>query len=270
MLVSALPLLEEAYRGRNRAVGAFNAETWDMVCAVVDGLESCGAPGLLAITPATLQLYGWDRLARHARAVAEAASVPVALHLDHATQVEDVQRALEHGFTSVMMDGSHLPMEENIRLTREAVERGHAASVPVEGEIGHVGRAGEPPHLAHLTAPEEAVRFAEATGVDSLAVAIGTFHGQARGPGDIDLGRLQEISLRVRVPLVLHGGSGVPREVLAQAIAWGISKVNIGTQLVRAWQQAVAERQGEKPRYVITAAQEAVARAVRERCAWLG
>lgn len=249
MLAETRELLEAARRG-GYAVPAFNVHSLDMVPAVVRAAEEAGAPVILQVAPATAAFTGWEEVATQVRAAACRARVPVALHLDHAPALEPILRALHAGFTSLMADGSMLPDEENAAFTRRAVELGHAAGVPVEGEIGHVPRQGEPgwerPEAA-LTPPDLAERFAAETGVDSLAVAVGTVHGFYRGEPHIDLERLEAIRRRVPVPLVLHGGSGLPPELLGAAVVAGVAKVNVSTELKAAWARALRRALEEAP-----------------------
>ncbi len=165
------------------------------------------------------------------------ARVPVCLHLDHGKSVEVCLKAIEAGFTSVMIDGSALPFEENVRVTKTIVEAARKKGVTVEGEIGHVGSGkaliekGGDSNL--LTDPEEAVRFAELTGVDCLAISIGTMHGDYKGEPKIDFERLQKIKKMVHVPLVLHGGSGTGDENIKQAVSLGIRKINLFTEFLK-------------------------------------
>ena len=250
--VNARVMVHDARSG-GYAVPAFDVETCDMAEAVVRAVNDARSPMILQVVPHILDLMGWGVLSRHFRDLAEHASVPVALHLDHALTVDDALKGLDYGFTSVMYDGSALPVEDNLAKTRTVVDRAHPEDVTVEGEIGHVGRDGEPEGLEHLTSVEEALSFARATEVDFLAVAIGTRHGHSPGPGGIDLGRLRELSDRVGVPLVLHGGSGVPRAMLAEAVPLGLAKVNVGTALNHAYLET-ARGPGESPADVVTRA----------------
>ena len=178
-----------------------------------------------------------------ARAAAEQMEKPVALHLDHGASYELPERCMEAGYTSVMFDGSRLPFAENFQLTRRVVELAHANGVSVEGELGHVAHKDETGRdiTNFYTRPEDALRFVEETGVDALAVAIGTAHGFYKGEVRLDFERLDRIRDVVgeRVALVLHGGSGVPDELLRQAILHGISKINFGTELKNAFTRSV-------------------------------
>jgi len=178
-----------------------------------------------------------------ANAAAEEIERPVALHLDHGGSYELAARCIEHGYTSVMIDGSKLPFGENCELTRKVVELAHNANVSVEGELGHVrhnDEIGTADNGEFFTRPDDARKFVEETGVDSLAVAVGTAHGFYKGEVKLDFERLKQIkSVTGSTSLVLHGGSGVPDELLQKAIRCGISKINFGTELKNAFTRAV-------------------------------
>lgn len=167
---------------------------------------------------------------------ASAAAVPVAVHLDHGESIETMRLAIDSGFSSVMIDGSSLPLDENIALTKSVVELAHAAGVSVEAEIGHVGGGegsfeGSDVDVDLFTQSEDAQRFVEETGVDCLAVAFGTVHGIFKGTPQLDIPRLQSIRERVGVPLVMHGGSGLSDEQFVSAIKGGITKINLFTEI---------------------------------------
>jgi len=238
-----------AARSKGYAVGAFTV--WDMesVQAVVGAAESLNLPVITQVGPWEADFAGMELLADIAKHVALRASVPVALHLDHGENFERAMRAIHCGFTSVMIDVSDLPFRENVALTREVVKCAHAAGVTAEGEIGVVGggihsaeSSGEQPAM---TEPEEAERFVKETGVDALAVAIGNAHGFYKAAPRLDFRRLTEIAERVPVPIVLHGGTGIPDEAIREAIKHGIAKINICTQFVAAFGKAFQEVQTE-------------------------
>jgi len=159
--------------------------------------------------------------------------IPVALHLDHGSSFEACAEAIAAGFTSVMFDGSSLPFEENIAITKRVVDMAHPAGVSVEGELGYVGTAENADDDSRLTDPEMARIFVKETGVDALAVSIGTVHGEYRGKPNIRLDLLSEIRAKVDVPLVLHGASGTGHDILRQCVSHGICKVNVYTDLVK-------------------------------------
>lgn len=213
---------------------------WEDARAYVRAAEAERAPVILQAGPgarAHMPLAVWGAMFR---ALAEAASVPVVAHLDHGLTVGDCRAAIAAGFSSVMIDGSALPLEENIRLTAEVVALAHAAGVSCEGEVGVVGYAGEKTSTG--TDPEEAARFAKETGVDALAVSVGNVHLQQGAGQGLDLALLRRIEAVTDVPLVIHGGSGVPVDQRAMLAAGSrIAKFNIGTELRMAFGAALRE-----------------------------
>ncbi|WP_175410503.1 class II fructose-bisphosphate aldolase [Streptomyces sp. TRM64462] len=215
-------------------VGAFNVVQLEHAEAIVTGAEAAGAPVVLQISENTARYHGTlGPVAAATLAVARAARVPVAVHLDHATCPELVQEALDLGFTSVMFDGSALPYEENVAATAAVGARCHAAGVWVEAELGEIGGKDGVHAPGARTDPDEAAAFVAATGVDALAVAVGTSHAMATRDARLDFALIGALRTAVPVPLVLHGSSGVPDPDLTRAVAHGITKVNIATQLNR-------------------------------------
>ncbi|GHU74230.1 fructose-bisphosphate aldolase [Clostridia bacterium] len=212
------------------AVCAFNVENMEMAQAVVEAAEALRSPVIIQTTSGTLKYSPPAVFAGIVHALAKASSVPIALHLDHGDSLERVRACLDAGYTSVMFDGSRLPFDENVDLTRRAVEM--AGGVPVEGEIGAVGGK-EDGHSAQaaLTDPDQAVEFARLTGVSALAVAIGTAHGVYKSEPRLDVELLDVIARRVPVPIVLHGTSGISAGQVRECIAHGIRKVNVATEL---------------------------------------
>jgi tagatose 1,6-diphosphate aldolase GatY/KbaY len=244
-LVASHPLLSAAYRSRT-AVAALNFYNAETLLAHIRAANALRASIILQTTESTINYLGLGLIIAMARAAAEQMEKPVALHLDHGASYELAERCVEAGYTSVMFDGSRLPFAENCQLTRRVVELAHANGVSVEGELGHVGHNDETAArdiTSFYTRPEDALRFVEETGVDALAVAIGTAHGFYKGEVRLDFERLDRIRDVVgeRVALVLHGGSGVPDELLRQAILHGISKINFGTELKNAFTLAAKE-----------------------------
>ncbi|MGI6116244.1 class II fructose-bisphosphate aldolase [Luoshenia tenuis] len=233
-LVNPILMLQKATE-QKKAICALNAHTCESIQAIVWAAQRLGAPVMVAASQSTLQYMGVAEFAAIAKAVAKKADVPVALHLDHCTKFPMIVECIKEGFTSVMIDGSHLPYEENLALAQKVVEVAHAAGVAVESELGRVGGAEDDLNVdereATFTVPEEAADYVRRSGVDSLAVAIGTAHGVYKGTPKLDLERLSAIRAAVSVPLVLHGASGVPDEAVRAAIARGIAKVNIATEL---------------------------------------
>lgn len=235
MLITMKELLAVAYKNKF-AVGAFNIGNGEFLRAIMETAEENDSPVILAIHPSELDFLT-DSFVAYCRDIANKSRVPVVIHLDHGGNTAQVIRAIRCGFTSVMIDASTQPFEENIRITKEAVDIAHSVGVSVEAELGTVGQAEGSMEGGHdeilYTDPLEAKEFVERTGIDSLAVAIGTAHGMY--PKDrvpkLQLGRLKEIASQVSVPLVLHGGSDNSPDEVAASIHLGISKVNISTEM---------------------------------------
>jgi ketose-bisphosphate aldolase len=232
MLVNTKTILDKA-RANGYAVPAFNITDLQSIMVVSQVCEEEKAPCLLEAAEATINAYGADYLVAMAKVAARRVSVPLALHLDHGKSFDVIMQGIRNGFSSVMLDNSDRPMEENIQNTKRIVEIAHACGVSVEAEIGHVGVADHEPteeeKAQFLTKPEDAKRFVEETGVDFLAVAVGTAHGMYKFTPVLDLERLKAISDIVPIPLVLHGGSGTPG--MEKTPPLGISKVNVFTDL---------------------------------------
>jgi len=300
MLVSGGELLLRARR-EGYAVGAFNIQNLEGLWAVTGAAVEERSPVIVAISPGAIRYGGLRLLATAVRTVAEDLPVPLALHLDHGEDLETVSRCLEAGFTSVMIDGSHLPFQENVALTRKAVELAHQKGVSVEGELGRLAGMEEKSveeREALLTDPAQAEEFVRLTGVDALAVSIGTSHGAYKFKGEprLDFERLKLVRERVEVPLVLHGASsvppwavekasrygaqlpgakGIPEEHLKRAISLGIAKVNIDTDLRLAFtatvREVLATSPGEfDPRKILGPAREAMKEVVREKMRLFG
>lgn len=223
-----------------KGVGAFNIHALEVVPVMIRAAEELGSPVILQASVSTAKYIGFDLLAAIVKKIADKTSIEVALHLDHAKELKDIQGALEGGFSSVMIDGSHLSLDENIAITREAVELAKRFNASVEAELGIVGR-GKVINKYPYTDPEDAKIFVDKTGVDALAVGIGTHHGQYQAKTDISLGALSDIHGQVDIPLVLHGGTGVKEEDLAECIALGMQKLNFGTELNVSWVRKAKE-----------------------------
>ena len=251
-LVTTKKMLLDAQAG-GYAVGAFNVENMEMIQAVLAAAEQLGAPVIMQTTPSTIKYASADYFYGNAFAAAKDAKVPAALHLDHGSDYGLAVRALRAGYTSIMIDGAKLPLEDNIEITRKVTEMCSSAGIPVEAELGKVGgkeddlQAG--PGDAY-TDPEEAAFFVKQTGISSLAVAIGTAHGFYQGEPRLDLQRLSEIRQKVTVPLVLHGASGVPDETVKESIRRGICKVNYATELRAAYTGGAKETITQRPEVI--------------------
>ena len=248
-LVTSKELLLDAQHG-GYAVGAFNVENMEMAQAVITAAEEMRSPVILQTTPSTLRYALPAVYAAMVRTIAQNATLPIAIHLDHGNSAQLAREALQSGYTSIMIDGSQRSFDDNIALTREVVEFCHVAGVPVEAELGCVG--GKEDDLEHgiddpYTDPTQAVEFVQRTEIDFLAVAIGTAHGIYKGKPRLDLKRLSEIRQTVSVPLVLHGTSGVPEDIVSQCIDRGICKVNYATDIRLAYTEGVRAVFAEKP-----------------------
>ena len=230
-------MLEKAQQG-SYAVGAFNAENMEMVQAIIAAAEAENAPVIIQTTPGTLKYAGPKCFASLTGRLARDTAVPVALHLDHGNSYELAEECAREGYTSLMIDGSKLPFDGNVEITRRVVEM--AKGLPVEAELGTVG--GKEDGLEakpQYTDPEEAAAFVRLTGISSFAVAIGTAHGVYKGEPKLDLDRLSEVRAKVDIPLVLHGTSGVPEDQVRECIRRGICKVNYATDLRIAFTNSV-------------------------------
>jgi fructose-bisphosphate aldolase, class II len=245
MLMNMKDLLAVA-RANNFAVPAFNISSNMLLKGVMEASEEMQSPVILAIHPDELSFV---RTSFVAAAVEEAnkASVPVCIHLDHGASIAHVMTAIQCGFTSVMIDASAYPLEENIAISKRVVELAHPVNVSVEGELGTIGTTGPEAEAGAeeiiFTNPDDVVTFVEATGVDTLAVAIGTSHGiypKDRKP-ELKLELLKEIRSRVEIPLVLHGGSANPDDEIVAAVKIGINKINISSDIKDAFYQKARE-----------------------------
>ncbi|MEV5780738.1 MULTISPECIES: class II fructose-bisphosphate aldolase [Streptomyces] len=274
MPLAATGDLVAAAAGARTAVAAFNVITLEHVEAVIAGAESAHAPVVLQVSENAVK-FRYGRLlplARAAAAAAERAAVPVALHLDHVQSDDLLRQAPGAGFSSVMYDAARLPYEENLVATRAAADWAHARGIWIEAELGQVGgKNGEPPLDAHApgarTDPAEARAFVTDSGVDALAVAIGSSHAMTTRTAALDHDRLERLTAALDVPLVLHGSSGVPDDELTAAVAGGIAKVNIGTALNIAMTGAIREYLAGRPEAVdsrsyLSVGRESMARAV--------
>ncbi|MFF0435373.1 ketose-bisphosphate aldolase [Streptomyces sp. NPDC004327] len=234
-------------------VGAFNVIQLEHAQAIVAGAEDAGAPVILQISENAARYHGGlGAIGLATLAVARAARVPVAVHLDHATDDDLVHEAVELGFTSVMYDASVLPYEENVRATEAITAHCHAAGVWVEAELGEVGGKDGVHAPGVRTDPGQAAAFVAATGVDALAVAVGTAHAMLTRDAALDFGLIRKLRTAVPVPLVLHGSSGVADEELTAAVGHGMTKVNLATHLNRVFTTAAREVLAGDPSLVDT------------------
>jgi fructose-1,6-bisphosphate aldolase class II len=203
-------------------------------------------------------------------------TIPVCLHVDHGQSFETCQKAIDAGFTSVMIDASKLPLEENIKVTKEVVEYAHERGVSVEAEVGHIGGTEDNITSSETNATlEECKAIYENTGIDALAPALGSVHGFYKGEPNLNFERMKEINEALPIPLVLHGGSGIPDEMIQKAIACGTSKINVNTELQASWSKAVRDflnenKEAYDPRKVIGSGEKALKETVREKVSLFG
>lgn len=232
-LVSMNEFLPKA-KEKKFAVGQFNMNNLEFAQAIVDAATELKSPFIYGVSEGALKYMGIEFTVAIAEAAAKKSGLPIALHLDHGSSFEVAMACIRAGFSSVMFDGSHHPFEENIRMTKEIVKAAHAMGVSVEGELGTIGGVEDDISVdeesASLAKPEEAIRFYEETGVDALAIAVGTAHGMYKGEPNIRFDIIEEVASKIPVPIVLHGGSGVPDEAIRKAIEKGVGKINVNTE----------------------------------------
>lgn len=252
MLTTGKAILDVANE-HSFAVPAFNISDWAMFKGIVEISEETNAPLIIGIHPDEVRHIGREMITGIIER-SHNSSVPIAIHWDHGATYEQILQAIQYGFTSVMIDGSLKPFEENISITKKVTDSAHVLGVSVEGELGTIGgndsyaEAGAAEII--YTDPDDAVTFVEQTGVDSLAVAIGTFHGfyPAHLKPELKLDLLKEIKSRVQIPLVLHGGSGNPDDEIREAARIGINKINISTDIKVAYHNKMREVLGNDPK----------------------
>lgn len=239
MYVNLKTVLREA-EDLEMAIGAFNVHNLEMLPAVISAAKEQAAPVIIQTSVGTANYIGHKNLVAVCKSMADESGIDVALHLDHAQCFADIKAAIDAGYSSVMFDGSRLPLRENILKTRQIVTYAKQFDVSVEAELGIVGGAEDgvaapKGDSARLTDPADAVLFVARTGIDALAVAIGTNHGQYKSKTEINVERLAEIHDAVHIPLVIHGGTGVADADVRRVIDLGIRKFNVGTELLVAW-----------------------------------
>ncbi|HQF03133.1 MAG TPA: class II fructose-bisphosphate aldolase [Phycicoccus sp.] len=269
MTLTTTGAIVDAAAAARQAAAAFNVVTLEQVEGVIAGAQAVSVPAILQISENAVLFHGGAvrPLAAACRAAAEEASVPIALHFDHVTDLELVAQAAEAGFSSVMIDASTLPYADNVAVTARVTRELHAQGLWVEAELGEVGGKDGAHAPGVRTDPGDAAAFVDATGVDALAVAVGSSHAMRERTATLDHDLIARLHAKLAVPLVLHGSSGVPPQELRAAIAAGMTKVNIGTLLGRSFTGALREALAAGPRIidprkVLRPAREAVAKAV--------
>lgn len=272
-IISTKYLLQDA-QAKGYAVPAFNIHNAETIQAILEVCCEMRSPVILAGTPGTFKHIALEEIYALCSAYSASYNIPLALHLDHHESLNDIRRKVNAGVRSAMIDGSHFPFDENVRLVKSVVEFCHRHDCSVEAELGRLGGVEDEMSVdeesAFLTVPSEAQRFVELTGVDSLAVAIGTAHGLYSSRPKIDFQRLAEIRQVVKVPLVLHGASDVPDEYVRRAISLGICKVNVATELKIAFAGAVKQwfsehPEGNDPRYYMRVGMDAMKEVVKSK-----
>lgn len=241
MYISPRELYREA-ESKKVAIGAFNTNNLEVTQAIIASAETIGVPIIIQTTPKAINYAGLDELFALVKAAIDGSSVPITIHLDHATEIETVKKCLEKGYRSVMFDGSKLLFEENVAATKKVVDLAHRFDAFIEGEIGRIakGEEGVENGVSGLTDPDEAENFTRLTGVNSLAISIGNIHGAPEGE-KLNLELLKSIKQKVEVPLVLHGASGLSRSDIISAIENGVRKINIDTQIKKAFKKSLQE-----------------------------
>jgi 6-phospho-5-dehydro-2-deoxy-D-gluconate aldolase len=256
------------------AVGQYNINNLESAQAFLQAAQEEQAPIILAASDRLVDyLGGFKTIAAMVKGLVEELSitVPVVLHLDHGMSFERCKKAIDAGFTSVMIDGSHHPIDENIAMTKQVVDYAHPRQVSVEAEVGTVG--GMEDGLVggiQYADPNECLRIVKESGIDALAAALGSVHGPYQGEPKLGFDEMKEISELTNVPLVLHGGSGIPEYQIQKAIELGHTKINVNTESIQAWAQAIREvlASDEKvyePRAIITPAKEAIKMTVKNK-----
>ncbi|ACX88162.1 tagatose-bisphosphate aldolase subunit KbaY [Pectobacterium parmentieri] len=272
-IISTKYLLQDA-QSRGYAVPAFNIHNAETIQAILDVCKEMQSPVILAGTPGTFKHIAFEEIYALCEAYSESYDMPLALHLDHHESLADISHKVNAGVRSAMIDASHFPLAENVRLVKTVVDFCHRHDCSVEAELGRLGGVEDDMDVdeesAFLTDPQEARHFVELTGIDSLAVAIGTAHGLYTKRPKIDFDRLAEIRAVLDIPLVLHGASDVPDEYVRRAIELGVCKVNIATELKIAFAAAVKKwfgdnPEGNDPRYYMRVGMDAMKEVVRSK-----
>ncbi|EBJ1005072.1 tagatose-bisphosphate aldolase subunit KbaY [Salmonella enterica] len=272
-IISTKYLLQDAQE-KGYAVPAFNIHNAETIQAILEVCREMKSPVILAGTPGTFKHIALEEIYALCSAYSTSFDIPLALHLDHHESLNDIRHKVNAGVRSAMIDGSHFPFEENVKLVKSVVDFCHSRDCSVEAELGRLGGVEDDMSVdaenAFLTDPQEAKRFVELTGVDSLAVAIGTAHGLYTKKPKIDFQRLAEIREVVDIPLVLHGASDVPDEYVRRTIELGVCKVNVATELKIAFAAAVKKwfienPDGNDPRYYMRVGMNAMKEVVRSK-----
>ena len=277
-LVNMKEMLLKAREGKY-AVGQFNINNVEWTAAILDKAQELNAPVILGVTSgASTYMGGWNTVVGLVRGliIDHNITVPVALHVDHGASFEICKAAIDAGFTSVMIDGSHHPLEENIAIVKQVVDYAHLRGVTVEAELGKVGGQEDNVVAESMYAvPEECVRMVKETGIDCLAPALGSVHGPYHGEPKLGFKEMDTINQMVGVPLVLHGGSGIPEDQIKRAISLGTAKINVNTESQQAWAKIVREVLNKDPnvydpRKIIGPGKKGIQEDVQAKCEIFG
>ncbi len=277
-LVNMKEMLLKAREGKY-AVGQFNINNVEWTAAILDKAQELNAPVILGVTSgASTYMGGWNTVVGLVRGliIDHNITVPVALHVDHGASFEICKAAIDAGFTSVMIDGSHHPLEENIAIVKQVVDYAHLRGVTVEAELGKVGGQEDNVVAESMYAvPEECVRMVKETGIDCLAPALGSVHGPYHGEPKLGFKEMDTINQMVGVPLVLHGGSGIPEDQIKRAISLGTAKINVNTESQQAWAKIVREVLNNDPnvydpRKIIGPGKKGIQEVVQAKCEIFG
>ena len=273
MLVNFNEMLQNAKKGKY-AVPHFNINDLEWTKYILEECQNTNTPVILGVSEgAAKYMGGFHKIAGMVKGLIEdlGLTIPVCLHVDHGTSFETCKKAIDAGFTSVMIDASKLPLEENVKTTKEVVEYAHERGVSVEAEVGHIGGTEDNITSTETNATlEECQVIYQQTGIDALAPALGSVHGFYKGEPNLDFDRMKQINEMLPIPLVLHGGSGIPDDKIAMAIQCGTSKINVNTEIQDAWSKAVREflendNKAIDPRKIIGSGEKAIKEKVREK-----
>lgn len=277
-LVSMKEMLIKA-KEEKYAVGQFNINNVEWTAAILDKAQELNSPVILGVTSSAAKyMGGWNTVVGLVRGliIDHNITIPVALHVDHGGSVEICKAAIDAGFTSVMIDASKFPLEENIKYVKEVVDYAHLRGVSVEAELGHVGGQEDNVVAEELYAiPEECIKMVNDTGIDCLAPALGSVHGPYKGEPKLGFKEMEEIGNTCGVPLVLHGGSGIPEDQIKRAISLGTAKINVNTESQQAWTKIVREvltndQNVYDPRKIIGPGKKGIAEVVELKCKMFG
>jgi len=242
--ISGKDMIEDAYRNQY-SIGAFSAHNAETIQGILWAAEEENSPVMIQIGQKAIQYMGMEKMKKMIESFSTDITIPISIHLDHSQQYKQTLQAIQAGFQSVMFDGSDLCFDENVKITKKVAENASLLEIGVEGEIGTIGGTEDDITIAHedvnITGVEEAVAFSKQTGIDYLAISMGTAHGIYKTPPNLRFEQLEKISNKVKKPIVLHGGSSVPDDQVQKAITLGVSKINVDTELRKSFTLGIQE-----------------------------